>query len=96
MIIVVTCIKDTAEVKSHAFPAFLFLRNLLYFLLYLVYLSFSEPYSSSVHILLHDHFLSTVLVGKEQMHPEGVIFHLRVWLIFFFFYLCICKTVAKF
>lgn len=96
MIIVVSCIiyiKDIAELKWHSFPAFLFLHNLLYFLSNFIYLYFSKPYSGSVHILLHDCFLSAVLVGKEQMCPEGVIFICMYgWFFFKFTY----KTVAKF
>lgn len=41
------------------------------------------------------HFLATFLVGKEQMHCEGVIFCLHAWVIFLN-YLHMHETVAKF
>lgn len=55
---------------SSSLTQFIIFLNLLNY----IYLSFSKPNSSFIHILPHVHYLATLLVGKEQMHLEGVIF----------------------
>lgn len=56
------------------FPVFLIQFFLFINQLYCIYLSVCKPYSGFIHILPCARFLATVLVGRQQMRFECVMF----------------------